>query len=169
MKHTPTPITVRFGNILEAQTEVLAHGCNTLGVQGAGVALAIRKQHPWAYDAYRATVVSVKPATALEGFAVLHASPLWAKVPERHRRSDGPPIIASMFTQEGWAVRECLVRRAFHDLGRQMVLQGLCDLAFPAIGCGIAKTDDFDIEKLLRIVGDVLAGFPSIRPTLYLL
>ena len=41
------------GNLLKAKERYIAHGCNAQGVMGSGVALAIRKVFPEAYNAYR--------------------------------------------------------------------------------------------------------------------
>lgn len=44
-------IEVRQGNAL-AQNGIIVHGCNCLGVMGAGIALQVRLQYPAVFDEY---------------------------------------------------------------------------------------------------------------------
>lgn len=41
------------GNLLEAESGVIAHGCNAQGVMGSGVAKAVREKYPLAYEKYK--------------------------------------------------------------------------------------------------------------------
>ena len=45
-------IVYKVGDITEAPEVVIVHGCNTQGAMGSGVAKAIRRKYPWAYEAY---------------------------------------------------------------------------------------------------------------------
>lgn len=45
-------ITYRKGNLLDAPETYIAHGCNSYGVMGSGVALAIKTKWPKAYEEY---------------------------------------------------------------------------------------------------------------------
>lgn len=45
-------IIYRHGNLLDAEEELILHGCNAQKVMGSGVAKAIRKKWPGAYDSY---------------------------------------------------------------------------------------------------------------------
>lgn len=40
------------GDLLESHIDYIAHGCNTKGLMGAGVALAIKDKYPKAYEDY---------------------------------------------------------------------------------------------------------------------
>lgn len=42
-----------IGNLLESNEVIIAHCCNSMGVQGAGIALAIKNKYPKNYEAYR--------------------------------------------------------------------------------------------------------------------
>ena len=46
-------ITYRQGNLLDATSGVIIHGCNAKGVMGSGVAKAIREKYPGAYESYK--------------------------------------------------------------------------------------------------------------------
>ena len=41
------------GNLLGAESGVIAHGCNAQGVMGSGVAKAVREKYPKAYEKYK--------------------------------------------------------------------------------------------------------------------
>jgi O-acetyl-ADP-ribose deacetylase (regulator of RNase III) len=45
-------ITYLSDDLLTVTTGAIAHGCNSQGKMGAGVALAIKKKHPWAFSGY---------------------------------------------------------------------------------------------------------------------
>lgn len=47
-------ITYKLGDLLEADEHVILHGCNGKGVMNSGVAKAIRKAYPVAFEKYRA-------------------------------------------------------------------------------------------------------------------
>lgn len=42
-----------YGNILDLEEGILVHGCNCLGVMGAGIAAAIKEKWPAVYQLYR--------------------------------------------------------------------------------------------------------------------
>lgn len=46
-------IIYKIGNVLRAEEQIIAHGCNTLGVMGAGVAEGVRLGYPEAFTLYR--------------------------------------------------------------------------------------------------------------------
>ena len=46
-------IKTQTGNLLNVTTGHIVHGCNAQGVMGSGVALAIKRKYPTAYQAYR--------------------------------------------------------------------------------------------------------------------
>lgn len=46
-------IEYKKANLLDCKEKLIAHGCNAKGVMGSGVAGAIRKKYPGAYEVYR--------------------------------------------------------------------------------------------------------------------
>lgn len=42
-----------LGDLLESDERIIAHGCNTQGVMGSGIAKAIRDKYPKCYNVYR--------------------------------------------------------------------------------------------------------------------
>lgn len=47
-------IYTKVGNLLNVTKGHIVHGCNAQGVMGSGVALAIKRKYPGAYEDYRA-------------------------------------------------------------------------------------------------------------------
>lgn len=47
------PIEHRKGNLFESDAPALAHGCNCIGVMGAGIALQFQQRYPVMYSHYR--------------------------------------------------------------------------------------------------------------------
>lgn len=155
------PIEIVRGDLLESKAQVLAHGCNTFGVMGAGIARVLTTLYPRMYDAYSTHVLARRPHL-LHGTAFLWNDP-------RGSRKVPVSVVACLFTQLEWNVHPPFVERAFEDLGAQMHNRGLTTLAFPAIGCGIAAIEGFGDAELRACVEKGLSGYPRIRPTLYLL
>lgn len=46
-------IQYKTGNLLDVKSGIIMHGVNTLGVMGAGVALAVRKKYPECFEEYK--------------------------------------------------------------------------------------------------------------------
>lgn len=46
-------IEIRKGNALTVKSGLIVHGCNSHGVMGAGIALAIKNEYPEAFDVYK--------------------------------------------------------------------------------------------------------------------
>lgn len=45
-------ITYKVGDLLEVKKGILAHGCNTQGAMGSGVARLVKEKYPGAYASY---------------------------------------------------------------------------------------------------------------------
>lgn len=80
------------GDLLEADCEMLVHGCNCHGVMGSGVALAVRTKYPKAFEDYHEfyEYVTDKP----------YIGPLLGKV-NFSEQPDGK-VIANAFTQQNF-------------------------------------------------------------------
>lgn len=46
-------IEYRTGNLLDADSGIIAHGCNARGVMGSGVAKYVREKYPLCYEKYK--------------------------------------------------------------------------------------------------------------------
>jgi O-acetyl-ADP-ribose deacetylase (regulator of RNase III) len=45
-------IVTKIGNLMDVTTGHIVHGCNAQGVMGSGVALAVKRKYPRAYEDY---------------------------------------------------------------------------------------------------------------------
>lgn len=45
-------IEYKKGNLLDVTKGIIMHGCNCQGVMGSGVALAVKRKYPLAFDRY---------------------------------------------------------------------------------------------------------------------
>lgn len=144
------------GDIFKTDAQVIAHGCNTVGAMGAGIAIQFRVRFPKMFREYQEVCLSTDQTT-LEGSCWLWRNPLELK-----------PNIACLFTQYGWRADLNLIEGALKDLRGKMLTEGLTSLALPAIGCGVAKTKDITVDKVQALVDDIF-GNTNIETTLYLL
>lgn len=130
-------IIYKQGDLLECTEQVIVHGCNAQGVMGSGVALAIRKKYPEAYDAYK----SAYENGALELGEVVGAY-------------SGDKLILNAITQRFYG-RDKLkvyadyeaIRDAFRSINEQC---GYSSVAIPKIGAGLANGDWSIIEKIIE-------------------
>jgi O-acetyl-ADP-ribose deacetylase (regulator of RNase III) len=133
---------------LDAPESSIAHGCNSHGVMGSGVAAAIRAAYPEAYEVYRA-------AYQRTGLALGQVIPV----------DCGRHTVLNCITQKDFggqpgvvyvsyeAVAACV--EAINDLTDQPV-------AFPLIGAGLAG------GSWVRIAG-ILSTKSTFRPVVYTL
>lgn len=68
-------ITYQKGNLLNVDKGVIAHGCNTLGVMGAGVALAVKNTYPKVFEYYEALCMTSDPDTLIGQNQIVRVSP----------------------------------------------------------------------------------------------
>ena len=129
------------GDLFKAKENVIAHGCNCLGVMGAGVAYGIRELWPKAYKAY------VKKHET-EGLKLGEVQ-LVAIGKEKY--------IANLMTQQntggGRQVDYEAVAKSFRDL--HATLPAHYTIAIPRIGAGLAGGN---WEVIWRIIEDETNG-----------
>lgn len=137
------------GNVLDLAEGVIAHGCNTLGVMGAGFAKQVKTRFPEAFAAY-------KRQEREEGLRLGRAS--FAQV--------GPRLwIANVLTQERiyGAKGEMLadldaVESGFRIVGTKARELGL-QVEMPLVGCGLAGGQWEDVEpRILAGLGEGAAS-----------
>lgn len=130
----------KVGNLLDAKERYIAHGCNELGVMGAGVAKAIADRYPEAYDAYMEDIGS----TLLLGDA------------QFVDLEDGR-FIVNMITQKGVggtrAVNYGAVALSLNHLYRFVSEcdHGIFGIAMPKIGAGLGGGDWTVIEEMIEM------------------
>lgn len=155
-------MTHQEGNLLAVKEGILVHGCNAQGVMGAGVAAAVRKTHPGAYEvyakAYRQARHAGKPDLPL-------GEVIWFVA------SKDPPrlAIANGITQRYFGA-DPAVRYVDYDAVRQ-VFRTVAAVArrhqlpvhYPLIGAGLAKGD---WSVIAHIIDEELEGLSHTLWTL---
>jgi O-acetyl-ADP-ribose deacetylase (regulator of RNase III) len=130
-------IIYKQGDLLECTEKVIVHGCNSMGVMGSGVALAIRKKYPEAYDTYKAAYEN----GGLELGEVVGAY-------------SGDKLILNAITQRYYGRDKLKVYadyEAIRDVFRSINEQcEYCSIAIPKIGAGLANGDWNVIEKIIE-------------------
>lgn len=137
------------GNVLDVSEGIIAHGCNALGVMGAGIAKQIKERYPEAFRVY-------KQWERENGLALGSVS--FAQV--------GPRLwIANVVTQERiyGARGECLadldaIEAGFAAVGRKARSLGL-RVEMPLVGCGLAGGQWSDVRP--RVVAGLGQGVES--------
>ena len=127
------------GDLLEAPEQVTLHGCNSLGVMGAGVAKLIREKWPKAYQDYRDSYDS-------------YGLPLGSIVSSK--QPDGK-IILNAITQDtvgrfGVHVSYWAIANVIYQLDQRYIARDSKVVAMPAIGSGLAGGDWNVIEAIIE-------------------
>jgi O-acetyl-ADP-ribose deacetylase (regulator of RNase III) len=131
-------IMVRYikGDLFESRADALAHGCNTLGKMGAGIAREFKKRYPKMYKDYkdRCAKGEFEPGDA---YIFMNES---------------KPHIINLATQSmlGGAEIE-FIDKAFYWLRENYKKYDLRSIAMPKIGSGLGKVDwQQDVEPILN-------------------
>jgi O-acetyl-ADP-ribose deacetylase (regulator of RNase III) len=137
------------------KADVYAHGCNTLGHMGAGIAVPFRMKWPKMFELYN-LYCGLHEAEDLHGTSWYWENP------------NGPDI-ACLFTQREWQAGKDLIEQALIHLKGQMLERGHKSLAYPAIGCGLGNVDgSIDEPWLFEKVKEIFKG-SGISTTLCIL
>lgn len=117
-------IEYTVGDLIEADEPVIAHGCNTKGLMGAGIAKLIREKH------YR-TVYGPYYEACLRGQFVPGTAQLCETADDK--------IVFNLATQDepGPHADEWWVLLAFANMFEQCIAREIRKVAIPRIGCGI--------------------------------
>jgi O-acetyl-ADP-ribose deacetylase (regulator of RNase III) len=150
------PLTVTQGDLLAADVPAVAHGVNTQGVMGAGVARAVRSAYGEAmFEEYR---LACRLGRLAPGGVLLHYGFPQGLPDLLHlasQRDPGPDAKAEWLES---ALLRGLAVAAAHGHDR---------LGLPQVGCGIGGLDwDADVEPLLQ---GVAQAFPSVALEVYVL
>lgn len=157
------------GDLFSSDAEILAHGCNTKGVWGAGIATLFLKKFPHAYYPYQEYCNPTPPRCQYDEKEWkerypedIHGTCLLIH-PRYYRQA-----IACLFTQREWSAQPELVLDAMLALREQMEKREYKSVAFPAIGCGLAARGDFD-QDMLEAICEEIFGNSKIEATLFLI
>jgi O-acetyl-ADP-ribose deacetylase (regulator of RNase III) len=152
-------IIYRTGDLLEAPEHIICHGCNAQGKMGAGIAVAIRKRYPKAFEDYRALYEA-------QGNRLELGQVVFAECP------DGRVVIDAV-TQEFYGrdpsivyVSYDAIRTAIRRIDAWMAARKSAEVesvAFPKIGAGLAN-GDWDV--IAQIIEDEARAFQPVVYTL---
>ena len=148
-------IEYREGDLFEqTDLDALAHGCNTQGLMGAGIARTFRAEYPEMFQQY---VVQCGAKRAKPGGLFLWKDP-WASTKLR----GAPKYVFNLFTQEkpGRNAKLEYLYPAFSDMYQAASWLGVKSIGLPEIGCGIGGLEWDDVEGILSNY-DTL--FPTIK------
>jgi O-acetyl-ADP-ribose deacetylase (regulator of RNase III) len=122
-------LVYKTGNLLDVQMGHIVHGCNACGVMGSGVALAVKKTYPEAFNSYRAQYESV------DGLELGQAYPYAVN---QHL------VLWNAITQQGFGqpTRNCsydAIQTCFEYISSSMLLlnEVPAELHIPLIGAGL--------------------------------
>lgn len=131
-------------NIIFAEEDIIAHGCNCQGKMGSGVAKAIRDRFPSAYSQYLGLCKSRTNKSSLLGLAQIVAVGY-----------DPNKFVANCFTQEyygydskAYASKEA-IRNSLTEVS-DFASRYNYSVALPPIGCGLGGLSWVDIKPLIE-------------------
>lgn len=156
---------MRRGNLLEATERVIAHGCNTHGKMGAGIAGQIAKRWPEVLDANRDAVTDNRLAFPPGGIQAV-------KLDRHANLFTDPEYVINLATQinPGPCARLHLVRLAFSNLAEWCAIMGVHRVAIPQIGCGIGGLMWDEVEPTIEdAIFDVIERGHMLQVVCYVL
>lgn len=140
-------------DVTTVERGIVAHGCNCQGVMGSGVALAIRRKWPTAYDGYVRLCQEFKATNSFPLHELLGLAHFVTVVPY-------DLVVANLFTQvnygrtgQRYADLEAIATSL--DQVFRMAHTTNLPIYMPRIGCGLGGLD-WDTE--VKLVVEKLAG-----------
>ena len=128
------------GDLIESGEPVIAHGCNTVGVMGAGIARVVKAAWPEVYDQYDAACAD----------GTFDAGSAQRCVGANDR------TVYNLGTQRnpGASATYWLVFLSFANMFESMKTWGHGRVAVPRIGCGIGGLDWSGVEGAIEAALD---------------
>jgi O-acetyl-ADP-ribose deacetylase (regulator of RNase III) len=120
-----SPVELRKGNLLEADTEAVVNTVNTVGVMGKGIALQFRKAFPDNYEAYRR---ACEKGEVVPGRMFVFET----------GQLTGPRLIINFPTKRHWKSKTRIedIETGLVDLVRVIGEDRIRSIAVPPLGCG---------------------------------
>ena len=135
-------------NLLESDSDIIAHCCNCYCTMGAGVALAIKNEYPEAYDADCQTVKGDWKKLGKVSLSVV-------KDPLTHKNTN-IKAIANIYGQHGMGGEKALNYDALYNglvESKKRLKPTIKSLSLPyKLGCGLAGGDWRIVEKIIEVV-----------------
>ena len=124
------------GDLFEADVDAFAHGCNTGGKMGAGIAREFKRKFPQMYKDYKARCAKAEFNPG-EGYIYLN---------------ERKPHIINLATQASLGGAEIeFVDNALRWLAKNYQIHGLKSIAMPKIASGLGRLNwELDIKPILH-------------------
>lgn len=128
------------GNLLYSDAQTLVCTVNTVGVMGAGIALAMAKRWPLLLPAYRQACLNKDVAI----------DKLWSF--EIQMLKDAPRFILCFPTKEHWIIPSEVkwIEDNLARFVREYKDMGITSIAFPKLGCKNGKLEWEDVKPLME-------------------
>lgn len=140
-------ISYIYRDVREIEKGIVAHGCNCLGVAGAGIALTIRTKWPKAFQAYKSACDSTNKDPE---FASLLGRVIFVVVGE-------DLLVANCLTQvkcgrNGKYAEPVAIKSCLSEVCRMARAKDL-EVYMPKIGCGLGGLDwDSEVRPVIEEV-----------------
>jgi O-acetyl-ADP-ribose deacetylase (regulator of RNase III) len=146
-------IEYRVGDLFEYERKPIAHGCNTRGLMGAGIAKIVADRYGSVYVDY-ATACS--PHNKSTSRFVPGDAQLCYAAPDR--------IVFNLATQDhpGAHAAYHWVERSFARMFELMYVIEEREVAIPRIGCGIGGLKWHGVEEMIKRAQATAPGSPSV-------
>ena len=146
-------IVTKVGNLLDVTEGHIVHGCNAQGVMGSGVALAVKRKYPGAYEDY-AHMYREYGLILGEAYPYVISTNL---------------VIWNAITQEGFGqpTRNCsydAIQTCFEQINNTLtqIKSNYCELHIPMIGAGLGGGN-------WEIIREIIEQTVTIPTTLWVL
>lgn len=128
-----------YGDVFAADADAIAHGVNTRGIMGAGIAVHFRNKYPEMHLQY---------ADVCDRYGFALAGTYFAYTAENGE------VIYNLFTQTlpGANADYALVERSALAMLLDAERTGVKSIAIPAIGCGIGGLELHNVQWLLNAI-----------------
>ncbi len=131
-------LSLREGNLLDADVEAVVNTVNTVGVMGKGIALMFKERYPRNFAAYARACKSGE--VRIGRIFATDTEDLF-----------GPRWILNFPTKNHWRARTRLewVEQGLEDLVRVIKEKNIRSIAVPPLGCGNGRLDWRDVKPLI--------------------
>ena len=146
---------VKFGNILSVDKGIIAHGCNALGIMGAGLALEVKGKYPACYEVYNSFCRGFKGTDILGACVDFKVSPDLTIV---------NAITQQNFGRDKRHTSYKAVHTAFEQIA-ELAFSEAMDVHYPLIGAGLGGGDWAIISD---IIDACFEKYPIVNRTLWI-